>query len=1758
MDKTIYQLIEEQAEHIPDHIALMSENPKHYLTYRQLNQRADQLAHYLYNEKGIRPGQPVAVLMERSMELIISLIGVLKAGGAYVPLDPSLPTDRLRIMFNDASIEIVISRQKFIQKLLPLKNQCHRFHSILPMDDPASRINQHPPIRPGITGSGFPAYVMYTSGSSGTPKGVLVEHRTIVNTLLWRKNYYDYQPGDVSLRNPPYFFDSSVTDIFTPLLGGARLLLTPEEEKTDLTVLKRLIPLHNVSHFIAVPAFYNILVEEIPHALTHVKHICVAGEHFPDRLIRKHFDKLPHVRISNEYGPTENSVNSTAYEIKPGSPKALIGKPISNVSVYILDRWQCLSPVGVTGEICLAGSSLTRGYLNNPELTAEKFNKDFQNYQDLKPHSRFYRTGDMARWLEDGNLEFIGRTDTQVKIRGIRVEIEEIENHLMQCEGIKEAIVLAHSRDGAANEKYLCAYYIPVEGDYVPVKPGIQLKLYLSGKLPQHMVPSYFVPIDKIPFTPGGKIDRKLLPAPGVQDGTHYTSPRDEVETKLVEIWSGLLGKPRENGAIAPIGIDDDFFSIGGDSIKAIQILSRITNAGYKTDMRTLFEYPTIRELAPRLTPSDTFTLRDQSPVTGSVPLSPIQESFFRGSPLFPNHFNQSVMFLSVQRLDVEMIKAVFNKIREHHDALRMTYKRNNDMGNRETPVTQTNHGLDSPFVIGEFDFRGHPYEEAVRLLEAKAQETQEGIDLEKGPLMKPVLFHLDDGSRLLIVIHHLVIDGVSWRILFEDIRHLMPQYENNEPLELPLKTDSFKTWAEKLRKYAAGEELLKEKHYWEQLLTQPTPQIEHDFKGGSNRTKEAVSLPFRLSESQTETLLKSVNHAYGTEINDILLTALGLAVKETWGHNRFFIALEGHGRENLFEDIDISRTVGWFTSEYPVLIEVPDEYEDDPGRPVKEVKETLRRVPNKGIGYGILEYLTTRNPGTEPPLEVRPRFSFNYLGQFDADVRQTGLQIAPEAIGRPRNENEQRNYELAVSGIVSAGRLTVNIEYGKKQYKARTIRKLSSHFESRLLEVIRFCAAKEKREFTPSDFTYPHLPIETVDRLNRRYPDAIQDLYLLTPMQQGMLFHALIDKPGSSESYFEQISYRLHGVLDPPIAEDSLNELFNRHDVLRTAFIHKGVEVPLQLVLKERRVDFHYEDISPMGGNPEKEQFIQDFKSADRRRSFNLSRDVLLRAAIFKLDENQYEFLWSNHHILMDGWCSDILISEFLEIYTRFLENKPHRLPPVTPYRTYIKWLGAQKQENSGDYWKIVLDSYDETVGLPLTKSPVDKTVFSNQTLRLTLDPGTVTKLNDLAGGNNVTLNSIIQAMWAILLGLYNSKKDIVFGSVVSGRPAQLEGVETMVGLFINTIPVRIRFARESSFKALIRGVQAHAIASLPHHYYPLAKIQAQSFLKQELIDHILVFESLAVNTQLQGYENKNQSPLTLSNVDVFEQTNYDFNLAVRGGTEKELVLKFNFNGNVFDGDFIRRLAGHFHLLVKQVIENEAIEVGQLTLLTDSEKRRLLVEFNDTRSSYPKDKVIPQLFEEQATKTPDRIALEMESRCLTYDELNRRSNRLARFLQRSGVKPGSIVGILLNRSLQMIISVFAVLKAGGIFLNLDPNYPEERIDYMLRDSGVKVIVTNGLKVDWLDGLIVIKPGDADEFPNQQTNKPTNQQTNLAYIIYTSGSTGTPKGVIGLHRGMVNRFNWMWNAYPFKADDVCCQKTSMNFVDCMWETFGPL
>jgi bacitracin synthase 1 len=1729
-ESTIPHLFEEVAEKKPDSVALIvpSTGETIQTSYRQLNARANRLANVL-REKGVQPGAVVGLMVHRSIEMFSGILGILKVGGAYLPIDMDYPQERIDYMLKDSAAGILLTNEL----LMDLSEQADHLDSRNSMN-----------FSPLPTKSYHLAYIIYTSGSTGKPKGVAVEHQGVVDYLWWAAK--TYIKGESC--NFPFYtsisFDLTVTSVFAPLVTGNSVVVYDDDAKDFL--LDKIIDDNRVEVIKLTPSHLKLIRDKKIKMGTLIKRIIVGGEELETQLAEEIFRVFNgEAEIYNEYGPTETVVGSMIYKFVPGSDDrktVLIGIPADNTRIYILDKNRNLVPIGVPGEIYIAGDGVARGYLNRPDLTLEKF---VENPFEIS--SRMYRTGDLGRWLSDGNIEFLGRIDRQVKIRGYRLELGEIEGSLKSYDNVADAVVIP--REDGRGDKYLCAYYVDVSRTESIVSTT-ELRNFLLKVLPDYMIPSFFVKLEKIPLTANGKIDRSALPDPVDiirNDDTVYISPTNPVEKKLVEIWEKVLG--RNN-----IGINDNFFLVGGDSIKSIQIISRMNHAGYKLEMKDIFQYPVISELALHVRKLKRTSV--QGTITGTIPLTPIQRAFFQQSHIDHRYYNQAVMLYSRKGFDKEIIKEVFSKIQMHHDALRMTYKRNSD----DNDVVQTCEGLDYPLSLEEYDLKG--LKNSLDVFATNINEIQANIDLEKGPLMKLGLFRLDDGDRLLIVIHHLVIDSVSWRILLEDINILYNRYKQGETPALPAKTDSYRLWSERLVAYANSQSFLKEKSYWSGLESYTASVIPKDFEVEENFVKDTRSISFNLGEKETALLLTRVNEAFKTEVNDILLTALGLSIQETFGLDRVLLALEGHGREDILEDMDVSRTVGWFTSVYPVLMEFS--FWQDTGRQIKEIKEILRKVPNKGVGYGILKYLTAEEYTKNTLFKLSPKISFNYLGQVDADIdRLFSFELAKESVGNLQGKTDQREYELDIRGVTANKRLAVTIYYNGTHFKAETMEAFAVNIETSLRHIIEFCCSKEKTEFTPSDFTCEGLSIESVDRLVDLYPN-VENICALTPMQEGLLFHALVDD--SSYSYFEQMSYRLHGELDIYLVEKSLNELIKRHEILRTAFVHKNIDRPVQLVLKNGSIDFHYEDISKLEGREERESFIKAFLKKDKDRSFDLSKGILTRVSILQVDVSEYEITWSFHHIVMDGWCVGILNAEFFEIYSALRENRPYLLPTVNPFRTYIQWIEKQDKEISAMYWKNYLDSFEEQTGIPgkriIKRGESD---YKNEQFSIELGREKTYLLNRLAAMNHVTMNIVAQVLWGILLGKYNWKEDVVFGAVVSGRPFELEGVESMVGLFINTIPVRIRFDERMKLNTLFRKIQEEALASEPHHYHPLAEIQAGSNLKQSLIDHLFAFENFPLSEQLEGFGNKGDKNSTfsfeLTSVNVFEQIHYDFNI-VLSGTDR-LKITFRYNGNVFDGDFVERIANHFCLVFDRALENEEREIGDLIIVSDPEKKQLLYDFNDTEAGYPKDKTIHQLFEEQVERTSAKIALVLNDRQISYRELNEKANNLAWILKENGIGLDSIACIMLKRSIEMIVGIMGILKAGSAYLPVDPAYPAQRIRYMLEDSEVKLLLTykkpeNDIifnhQVIYMDDLH--SPANKVSYP--PAGNPLEEASGLAYVIYTSGTTGRPKGALIEHVNVVRLLFTDRKLFDFNDADVWTMFHSYCFDFSVWEMYGAL
>ncbi|WP_149096475.1 non-ribosomal peptide synthetase, partial [Paenibacillus terrae] len=1720
-DRTIHQLVEEQAKRVPEATAVVFEGRR--LSYAELNERANRLARTL-RSVGVLPNQLVGLMARRSLETVVGILAVLKAGGAYVPIDPEYPEERIRYILENSNAQLLLTQRHLLQQV-PFEG------TVVALDDEQAYSDDGSNLEPA-SGPNDLAYVIYTSGTTGNPKGVMLEHRGLVSLKLMFADRLGITEHDRIVQFASLSFDASCWEVFKALYFGAALYIPTAETILDNRLFESYMNEHAITAAILPPTYSAYLN---PDRLPSLTKLVTGGSAVSAEFVQQWKRK---VHYFNAYGPTEASIVTTLWDADEEQPEGRvipIGRPLANHRIFILDAHLQLVPPGVDGELCVAGVGLARGYLNHPELTAEKFVE-----HPFAPGERLYRTGDLARWLPDGNIEYLGRIDHQVKIRGFRIEIGEIEEQLLKIDSVQETIVIA--REGKSGQE-LCAYLVAGR----PLTLG-ELRSALAQKLPNYMIPAHFVQLPQMPLTPNDKIDRKALPAPegNALTGGAYVAPRNEAERTLADVWQAVLNADR-------VGVTDHFFELGGDSIKSIQVSSRLHQAGYKLEIRDLFKYPTISQLSLHVKPIGRTI--DQGEITGETALTPIQHWFFESSFADPHHFNQSVMLYRKERFDEETVRQVLQKLAEHHDALRMVFRKT-EQGFSARNRAIHDGGL---FTLDVFDFKDA--ENTAQAVEAKATDIQAGIDLENGPLVKAGLFRCADGDHLLLAVHHAVVDGVSWRILMEDFALGYEQAGKSEEIRFPAKTDAYRTWSEQLAAYAQSPEMAKERAYWQAVEQIAVPAVPKDLEADVTTQQDSESLFVRLTPEETELLLKRVHRAYNTEMNDILVTALGIAVRKWTGHERVRINLEGHGRESIGTDIDITRTVGWFTTKFPVVLE--PETDRDLAYQIKQVKESLRRIPNKGLGYGVCRYLSKSEDGFVWGAE--PEINFNYLGQFDDDVNQDEIGISSYSSGSPASDRQARSFVLDINGMVLDGALSLDLSYSRKQYRKETMEAFAQQFEKSLRELITHCAGKENTELTPSDVQFKGLTIAELEQIAQRsgHLGEIENIYSLTPMQKGMWFHNALDR--QTAAYFEQTRFTMRGALDVQLFERSWMELAKRHLVLRANFVKGPAGEPLQIIYRDKSVGFEYEELLHLQVD-EKQAYLDKKAEDDKRRGFDMEYDALVRVTILRTEEQSYHVLWSFQHILMDGWCLAQLTQELFEIYSALTSGTQSAGDKGSDYGAYIEWLEKQNDQAASGYWTAFLSGYEGQTVLPGQKEAPSNGRFTADHVTAELGKDLSERMDRVAKQRLVTVNTLLQAAWGVMLQKYNGTNDAVFGSVVAGRPAEIPGIESMIGLFINTVPVRVTSEADTVFADLMAKLQEWALESGRYDYYPLYEIQARSVQKQNLINHIIAFENYPVDEQMEQAGDQQHGDLTIADVQMEEQTNYNFNVTVVPGVEIE--IRFDFNAEVFDKDSIKRLKGHLVHLLKQVTDNPEITVGELELVTEAEKADLLGRFNDTTTEFPRGKTLVQLFEEQAELYPDNVAAVMNERQLTYRELNERSNRLARKLRETGVESDQLVAILAERSLDMVVGMLAILKAGGAYVPVDPDYPEERIRFMIEDSGAPLLLIQkhlhektdfaGTRLELDDFVWGDRGADSADALDASNLEPISGPGNLAYVIYTSGTTGRPKGTLIEHKNVVRLLFNDKNLFDFGPSDTWTLFHSFCFDFSVWEMYGAL
>ncbi|MFI0165618.1 amino acid adenylation domain-containing protein [Streptomyces sp. NPDC017095] len=1681
---TLHRIFDEQAARTPAAVAVSDGSRR--LTFAELAARANRLAHHLV-AVGVRPGVLTGVCLGRGVDAMVALLAVLKAGGAFVPLDSGHPAERLALVLGDAAAPVLITDSAAVGE---------GAWTTVRLDTDQDTIDRHPATPPPTAaGPDDLAYVVYTSGSTGRPKGVMVSHRNAVHMMrAWDARY-----GLTGLRGRCLSVSSLAVDLFlgdflmTAMYGG-EMVICPAEVITDPPALAELITTVRPHLLVTTPSLAKAVAQELSWTggrADSLRVLAVGSEAWLADDAATVLEVLPpDAVVTNNYGATETTVDSTTYRVRPGGPGGPavvpVGRPLGNTRTYVLDDRLRPVPVGVPGEIHIGGDGVAQGYWNRPELTAQRF------LDDPFTGGRLYRTGDIGRWRPDGDLEYLGRADDQVKVRGFRVELGEVEAAMLRAPGI--AAAAAAVRADTAGRARLVGYLV-ADG----AAPTLtELRAFLAGIVPDPAIPSALVVLDQLPMTPSGTLDRKALPAPALTDhaAAHHVAPRDQTESRLAAIWAEVLGLPP-----GTVGVGDNFFALGGDSIVGLQVVSRARRAGLYLTAQQIFRHQTVADLAAIVQTMDQPAPRAAAAAVGDVPLTPVQRWYFEQYPEGAVHFNQSMFVELAPGTGPAALRTAVTALLGHHDALRLRAVLADGAWQQHCASTETGE----PFRTVDLSGLDRPARE--RAVREAVTAAQTGFRLDAGPLLSAVLFSgAPEPDRLFLAAHHLVVDGVTWRVLLSDLELAYEQAARGLPVGLPEKSTGFRDWATRLTEAAASGRFDSERPYWQavEAASAACPPLPVS-RTAPDTLAHARTVEAGLDAELTRALLRDVPAAYRTRINDVLLTALAAVLADWTGGDAVAVELEGHGRENLFDDVDLSRTAGWFTTLFPVVLPVPAE---DWGTRLKTVKETLRAVPEAGIGYGALRYLT-KDAGLGGG---RCQVGFNYHGHFDVTTGDGLLRRWRPSPAPDRSADLARPNLLEITGMVRDGRLAFSWEYSAALHDEETIAGLAARFTAALADIVAHCSRAGGR--TPSDFPLAGLDQAEVDRIAGD-GRTVEDIYPLTPMQSGLLFHSL--DAHEDDIYLTHLHLVLDGVTEPALLAEAWQRVVDRTPVLRTAIVDAEGGRPLQVVHRDVRVPVSMEDWSELTEEQQRERIRRLTESPGE--PLDLARPPLLRLHVARLSASSVHLRCSSHHLLLDGWSFADLLGEVFAEHAALSGREVAPPRPRRPFREYVRWLGEQDTGAARAYWAGLLAGFSAPTALPYDRVPL-RSHQSRDTghLDLVFTAAETGRLESFARNTRVTVNTLIQGAWALLLSRYSGDRDVCFGTTVGGRPAGLPGSDEMAGLFINTLPARPAVSPGSELRTWLREIQEQQADSRQYEYASLAQVRDWAAIPAgtSLFDSCVVFENFPYDehaAERHGLAVRSLAGLETSN----------FPLTCVAHLMDGLHLRLGYDPRLFDDATARRFADHLlGMLDAMAGAAPGTTLRDLPMVRGAEHDRLVREFNGTPSGYP-GQCLHEIFRVVARRHPGRLAVVAGDTRLTYAELDARSDRLAHHLADRGVGPEVPVGICLPGGAEMITAMLGVLKAGGAYVPLDPGYPSERLAYLFRDSGVRLLLTSaalapGLPQTGADVLLTddLRPGPAVGPPPSAT-----VPDNLAVLVYTSGSTGTPKASMVTHRGLV-------------------------------------
>ncbi|MBL1074669.1 amino acid adenylation domain-containing protein [Nocardia sp. 2] len=1698
------------------------------LTAGELGARVHRLARYLRG-RGIGPEDIVGIALPRGVQLVIALLAVRHAGAAFLMLDIGHPAQRLADIVDDARPALILTDDTVADTVVAEWRDAPAPGALIRLSDSG--------VQAAVAGFGdgplteaelgaprsaaHLAYLVYTSGSTGKPKGVQISSGALAQLLHHhRSTVYAEAAGRAGGRQLhvahtySFAFDAALDQLLW-LWCGHRIHLYDTEIQKDAAAQVAAFAADRIDVVDTTPSMASALID---NGLLGAAHrpglLLLGGEATPPALWSAIVASK--VAARNMYGPTEATVDALSAPVTGAHPH--VGGPLAGTRAYLLDGALQPVPDGEIGELYLAGPQLARGYLGRVAITADRFVAD-----PFTAGERMYRTGDRARWLPGRGYDYLGRADQQIKVRGYRVELGEVEAALGALPGVAAAAATIRT---SGDSTRLVGYLVPETGRTLEAD---QLRQLLATRVPDHLVPSALVILAALPTTVNGKLDRAALPAP------RFTStgrpPRTDSERALCGVVAEVLGVPQVNAT-------DDFFGLGGDSITAIGVSSRLRALGLELQPKNLLAQRDLATIAAAARPVAAET-RTATPdeATGEVPIPPLVAALLeanRNRTAITGYAQWTALTLH-EDLTLDHLTTGLQTLLDRHDALRLVLEESATGPRLVIAGVGTVRAVDlvSETTLLDLD----------SVADALAGELDPGAGVEiRAALVRTAAGVAD---RLVLVANHMVVDGVSWRVLVPELYEACMAAREGRAARLPAKGSSWRRHATLLAESGTAGDHRSELPHWERALggggvaTLGERALDHgvDLVDSAHRTRTFAD------PAISEALLTTLPAAYRAKTDDVLLAALMLALN-AWRSARGEaleagrpVAVEGHGREPLRADTDFAGTVGWFTSEFPVW--TPASGVDDAaglaealaggaaaGVLLRAVKEAKRAVPGNGVGYGVLRHL---DPETAPALARRraPEVLLNYLGRFGGGSAIGWSLPEQDAFAVIESPEKALTEVLSLNVFVhepaagepGAPRLAVEWTAASRILGAEQVADLQRHF-AHALEAFAAHALLYPGGLTPSDSPGLAVTQADIDALESAH-GPLAELLPLSPLQEGLLFHAIRD--GAADAYTLSARVDLHGPLDPARLSAAFDTVVGRHPTMAAAFHYEGLEQPVQAVPRTVGMPWRTVDLSAL---PERVAVA----AADRieaeatRHRFAVDRSPMLRATLIRMPDASHRLVLNTHHLVIDGWSTPIVLREVLSVY------HGDELPSPARYSDYLAWIATRDRAAVRAAWSRRLAGFT-------TPTLVGAGTVSEREVRrwqVPLAESLTPVLTELGRRRGLTLNTLVQGTWALVLAALTGRTDVVFGATVSGRPAELPGVAGIVGLFANTVPVRCAFDPQRALLDQLAELQENQFAMQEFDYAGLAEIERIAGVGT-LFDTLVAFE----NFPNSGAGQPESHELRRGEFHNHGSTHYPVTLIAPPGDHLELVIWYD-RAAVADTT-LARISDRITMILTALATEADIRPAALLEPLGAGVRAVAARPQPTGST---------LAEWGVAVDPATPAVTAEGVTVDFGEFDARVNRLARHLISQGVGPETVVAVAMPRTVDSVVAAHAICRAGGVYLPVDPEQPVQRVEQILGTAAPAMVLRDLEEVD-VSGFAGDVVTDADRVAPLRP-------AHTACLLFTSGSTGVPKGVSLSHAAIISTFEWLQREVGFGPGDTMLYRTPPIFDASLMEMFLPL